>query len=277
MAKSKELMKTASDEVLAQLGDSYAVEKRGLSITLPRLGMISQDIVEEKKNSKTGKKEITVTTEAGTFFIESESDEKDEAGKNIWTKEEIGTEIEGIIFYKRYQLRFFDKGQQKFISSPIFDSMDEVVPLFCDRKEIERGTPAELKALYQFTDERDGKVKSKLADSRILYVLYKGEMFQMNVGGTSMYSLMDYEKTVKPPTVLTKFGSIGQENGAIKWNKMTFEVIRTINQEEAEIILTETEKVKKAIAISKASFTKRDEQSIKAKNDFDSLPSGSDK
>ncbi len=249
----KELANVASDEVLAQLGESYPIEQGGLTIQLPRLGLVSQDITKETGTGKN--KKIEVVTPAGEFYIDQQTEEVDKDGKNVWSKEEIGDGFEGIIVFKRKQLRLYDEATEKYTSSPIYDNDDEVLPLFCDKKEIARGTPAELKEKYEFTTS-DGKVKSKLEDNRISYILYKGELYQMNLRGSSMWSLAKYEKTVVVPTVLTAFGSTAETKGQISWNKMSFKVVRKITGEEAKLILEKQDMLKKAIALSKASYAK---------------------
>jgi len=67
MSKGKELANVVSEETLVAMQEAYPVEQGGQRIILPRLGMISQDVTEEVKNAKTGKKEIKLVTEASTF------------------------------------------------------------------------------------------------------------------------------------------------------------------------------------------------------------------
>jgi hypothetical protein len=145
----------------------------------------------------------------------------------------------------------------------VYDSPDEVIPLWCDKKEVARGTPAELKAKYMFTNKK-GKEVSALEDNRILYVLYKDEAYQMNLRGSSMYSLMSYERTVSAPTVVTEFSSEAMEKGEIAWNKMTFKVVRKLTTEEAEKIAELQKEAIEAIGASKASFAKAGEEDLTA-------------
>lgn len=135
--------------------------------------------------------------------------------------------MEGIILYHCYQLSYFDEDTEKYASTPVYDSQDENLPLFSDKKQIAKGTPAELKALYKFTD-KDGKEKSKLKDNRIVYVLIGEELFQLNLHGSSMYSFMKYARTANPPTVITNFASEPQKKGQIEWNMMTFKPVRNL-------------------------------------------------
>lgn len=247
---SKEIVKL-DPELLAQLDASYPKEKSRLSIQLKKLGMFSQDVTE-----KVGKK-IEIINEAGEFYIEQASDELDENGKNVWVKNPIGTSIEGIVIYKRYQLSFYDDKSETFFSTPVYDGATDIVPLFNNvtKKEVARGTSEELKKLSEFLEVKDGKTVSKLKDNRVLYVLYKDELYQLTIKGSSMYAYMDYEKKIGNPTrYVTAFNSTARENGSIKWNQMTFEGTRSINQEELERAVEEVNKIKAAIAISKASY-----------------------
>ena len=262
--QKKELAVTASNEVLAQLASSYPQEEGGRGITLPRLGMYSQDKTIETGTGRN--KKIEVVAAAGEFFIEHETDEVDENGKKLWKKDELGTEIEAIIFYKRHQLRLYDESTGEYTNSPVYDSKDEIVPLFKNKKEVARGTPDELKAMYMY--EKQGKRRSALEDNRILYILYKGDAYQMNLRGSSMYSLLSYEKTVQAPTVLTKMSSELCENGGITWNKMTFKDVRKLTGEEAEKVMNLQKEAAQAVVLSKASYAKKDEDIEEVTKDF---------
>jgi hypothetical protein len=242
MAK-KEIVDT---QVLAQLASSFPVETGRISIRLPRLGMFSQDVTEGKgKNMK-------VVAEAGTFYIENESEDTDETGKKLWTKDELGKEIEVIIVYQRKQLKMYDSDTKKFTSSPVYDDDNEVIPLFCDKKEVARGTPEDLKARYMV--EKAGKKKSELKDQRVLYVLYNGDLHQLNLGGSSMYSYLNYARKVSPITVVSALNSVFEENGDIEWNKMTFTNVGQISGEQVALVQENLAKVKTAIAAEKQSF-----------------------
>jgi len=246
--KGKDITLAPSEEVLAQLREAYPVEGNYNKIILPRLGMYSQDQTEGKG------KAMKVIAEAGTFYTEKESDEVDEeTGKKVWVKEELGNEIVGTILFKRKQLRMYDNDTEQFTSSPIFDSVDEIVPLFCEKKEVARGTTADLKALYQYVAE-DGKTKSKLEDNVILYVDVEGTVYQLNLRGSSMYAFKTFERTTLVPAVLTRFGSEAKSKGQIEWNQMTFEVERELSGEEALAVLTKVQEIKETIASEKAQY-----------------------
>lgn len=276
--KSTELAKTANEEILGQLAEAYPQEEGGKGIILPRLGMFSQDKTEETGKGKD--KKIRVVQAAGEFFIDKESDEEEDiidekTGKKtgtrkVWSKTELGDTVEGIIFYKRHQLRMYDESTEKYTSSPIFDTADEVIPLFCDRKEIARGTPADLKAKFMYTN-KVGKEVSALEDNRIVYVYYEGDTYQMNFRGSSMYSLLAYERSVQAPTVVTEMSSEAMEKGDIAWNKMTFKAVRKLTAEEADNILELQKKAAQAIALSKASFQKGANANKEADEEMDKL------
>ena len=251
MKKSQEVA-IADPTMLAELKDMYPTETGNFTrISLPRIGFASQDVIEGVGKAK------KVVTEAGTFLIEKETDEfepiteeEKKAGKKpkkIWSKEEIGKEIEGIILYHRYQLSFYDEAKEEYSSTPVYDSQDEILPLFCAKKQIAKGTPKELKALYKFVGE-DGKEKSKLKDNRIVYVLYKDELYQLNLHGSSMYSFMKYGRTVVPPAVITKFTSEPQVKGKIEWNMMMF---TSMGPTDVSLTLGKVKEIKLAIQLEK--------------------------
>lgn len=255
---TKALAKPIDQDILDQLKDSQPMEETFQRIQFPRLGMYSQDVTEESTNPKTKKKEITVIAEAGMFYIEKETEEVDEDGKKKWERTEIGNTIEATILYNRKQLKYYDANTEKFTSSPIYDTEDEIIPLFSDKQEVAKDTPAELKKLYQYVDPADGKTKSNLKDNRILYVLYEGEVYQMNLGGSSMFAFMKYNREVKPviSAVLTNFFSEAKVKGKIAWNQMVFTKTRDLQSEEAMAVLEQVNIIKDSIN-SEKSFCSR--------------------
>lgn len=258
---SQELDTTIND-LLAELAQSYPQESGVNRLLLPRLTFKSQDVMEGKGKSK------KVVIEAGTFFTERPTDEKNEEGKNIWDKTELGLEIEGIIVYRRKQLRFYDEPNDVYYSTPIFDDVNEVVPLFKGKEKYATGTTAQLKALFEFVNE-EGKTRSKLEDNMVLYIIYADELYQMSLRGSSMYSFRDYEKKASPSvnTVLTVFNSEPQEKGSIQWNQMMFKAVRTINAEEAHLVVEYRDKIKEAIEAEKAYYAQAQQAS-------EALPAG---
>ena len=250
MAKKEETALTVSApaEVLAVIGDSFPVERGFNKMFFPRLGFYSQDQVEGKG------KAMKVTTEAGTFYLENQTDEVDpETGKRKWSKTEIGTEVEGIILYFRKQLKYYDG--TSFTSSPIYDTEDEVIPLFKDKAQVDKGTPEELRKreIYQGKTAA-GKPTSKLEENKVLYILIDGQTYQMNVRGGSMYAFGAYKRLVMPPTVVTKITSESKENGAIAWNQMLFTSVRTITAEEAKKVQDQIDNIRTNVMAEKLAF-----------------------
>ena len=247
--KNNKLVSQPSDEVSQQLAQGFPQEQGFTRVIMPRLALVSQDKTEGKG------KAMKVIQEAGMFLKEYQSEETDSEGKKIWAKDEIGTEIEGTVVFQRRQLKMYDEVSGDFTSSTIYDSNEDVVPLFCNKAEIARGTPQELKAKYEYVDKKDGKTKSKLEDNKILYVLYEGEIHQMALRGSSMYACKTYFKENPNPTiVLTKFSSEPKEKGSIAWNQMTFETVRKLSGEEAEVILEHQNNIRQAIDQERAYF-----------------------
>lgn len=244
MTNNTTITTTLTDEQRALLGQMTPQEQGFTRIQLPRLGMYSQDKFEGK-----GKSAVLVK-EAGMFYLELPPETKD----GDWKKMEIGTSMEGIVLYHRKQLSYYDNATEKYTSSPIYDTPEDIVPLFMDGKEVHRGTTAELKAKYAYTDPDDGKVKSKLEDMRVLYVLKDGQVYQMTLRGSSMWAFSKYAKSCLVSSVLTKFNSEAKENGSIAWNQMTFDAVREITPEEANIVIDNLQKITTSIADEKAYF-----------------------
>lgn len=250
--KSQEVAVSASESSIDILKDAYPVEAGSVRINLPRIEYVSQDKLEGKGKDK------KVTVAAGTFFTSHETDETNDEGKKIWKKEEIGQEFSGIIFFKRKQLKMFDEKTQLFTNSPIYDHNDEIIPLFCNQSQIAKGTPDELKKKYEF-EAPDGKTKSKLEEHRILYILYAGEFYQMDIRGSSMYSFLSYERKAIVPTVVTAFSSEAKVKGSNEWNQMTFEIERKISESEAGEVIAKVNEIKATIATMKSNFNKPDQ------------------
>ena len=258
---TKELANVASEESLTLLKSEFPAQLGFTRVLLPRISFLSQDQVEGKGKS------MKVTAEAGLFFTEHETKEVDENNKFVWNKEEIGKSLEGIIFFQRKQLKYYDSASEKYTSSPAYDNDNEVVPLFLDKKEIDRGIPAELQKKYPGLTA-GGKPTSKLEVNTILYVLHKDEAYQVNLRGTSMYSYIKYARSVVPPSVVTKFCSEPQEKGTTAWNMMTFSVVRPITQDEVKVILEKIKEVKNSIMAEKEFYASKIVAETKADDDF---------
>ena len=239
MKKSTEITTTASKESLETLEKLYPKEQSFSRILLPRITFLSQDKMEGKgKNMK-------VVAEAGTFI----SEKPNEAGE--WEKEELGKEIDVQIFYHRRQLRYWDATNESFVNSPIYDTDEDIIPLFQDKKEIARGTQKELQARYPALE---GRKTSPLQDERVLYVLYRGEAYQMSIKGGSKWAFLTYSRKVNPSTVTTTISSEEKENGSITWNQMIFAEGSKISEKEAREIILKAEDIKLAIIAEKSYY-----------------------
>lgn len=255
MAK-KELMTVASDAQLAELSADFPMEASYTRMMLPRFGMASQDRTEEEGTGRN--KTIKIVAAAGTFFIEKESEDtvtrEDGTEGKVWNTDYLDEENpEIIILFQRKQLRYYDEEDKKYTSSPVFDSNNETVVLFRDRKEFARGTVEELKAMFPGKDKK-GKDISLLKDEKILYVLVNGDLHQLNLHGSSMWAFTKYAGKVVPPSVVTILGSEAKENGAVAWNQMTFTAKRKLTSEEAEMAIAKLSEIKRAIAGEKEFF-----------------------
>lgn len=219
----------------------------------PRLVMQTQDKTEGKG------KAMTVIAEAGMFHSEVETPEIDGDGKAIWDNNDLGKSFEGTVVYYRKKLSMYDDATKKYTSSPLYDDETDVITLFCDRQKIATGTPKDLKALYMFTD-KEGKQKCLLQEMRALYVLYGGEVYEMTVKGTSMYSFLDYARRCNPSVFRCEFNSKERENGATNWNEMTFRNLRPLDTEELQTVLGLQSDIREGIAMEKEYFRSRNQK-----------------
>lgn len=220
-----------SQEITTELqGESLLPKESGyIRKMFPRITFVSQDKTEGKG------KNMTVVEEAGTFFTEKQTDELNEKGKKKWSHEEVGKSFEGVIFFTRKKLSFFDSAAAKYITSSYYDQDTDIIPLWQDGKKIAEGTKAELQEPYRY--EEEGKKKCKLQENKILYIYYEGEVFEMTIKGTSMFEYSGYYKTwnAEPNKNLTLISSVEAENGATRWNKTTYARVRQLTQEEWDI------------------------------------------
>ena len=232
--KMKKEIKVLSPEELAVLDESYPMSEESNKLTLPRLGMLSKDIIEETGKGKA--KVMKVIESAGTFYTESDEGEVNEkTGKKQWTKKFLGEDIDGIISYERKQLRKYDSSLKKFISSPLYDSNDQVLPLYLDKQIIKKGTASELQALYPALTQK-GKPTSDLKEETILFVIYEGQLYQMSLSQSSKWAFKDYKKGINPSKVVTKLSSTEETFGTNTYRKISFVDERYITQEELDLV-----------------------------------------
>jgi hypothetical protein len=271
MAKKNEL----TEEQLAVLNDGFPIsEDESSRLSFPRLEMLSKDLTEETGTGKN--KKIKVIEAAGTFFTEKDEGETDKDGKKKWTRTYITeAEIEVIIFFFRKQLRKFDSSLNKFISTPIFDSKDQVLPLYLDKQVIKRGTMEELQALYPALTQK-GKPTSDLKEETILYVIYEGEKYQMRLSVSGGYNFKTYKRSVNPSSVVTILGSEEGEFGSNTYSKVTFRKDRAINGDEFPLVIEGQNEIKEQVESDEAYYL-QNADSRKADEDLDKLAAPSKK
>ena len=230
----KKINNEITTEQINELNLAYPIAEESNRLQLPRFGMLSKDVVEE---SGTGKnKKITIIQPSGTFFTESDEGEVDEDGKKVWTKTFIdGETVDVQIVYHRRQLRKFDSSLEKFISSPIYDNAEQVIPLYLDKQVIQRGTQAQLQKLYPALTQK-GKPTSDLREETILYVIYNGELHQMNLSQSSKWEFKSYAKSINPSSVVTELSSKEETFGKNTYRKVMFKSKGLINRDQFEVV-----------------------------------------
>jgi len=213
--------------------------------------------------------EDKVVTKAGTFVTVARSEEKVD-DKYEYTEVPVGTDLVVDVLYERYKLNFYNSSDNAYVSSPVFDSKDEVVKLFSGGKEIASGTVAELQAPYMV--EKDGKKKSELQLLKVLYVLYNGAVHEMTLSFSNGFIFRKYKQETMVPVVHTKISSKKTEHGGNKYNEMVFTAGDYLTEEEAVKNLEIVENIKKGIADEKAYYGQVaiEQQAMTA------LPSGDD-
>ena len=251
MAKEKTSLTVVSQEELSLL-DGFFVQEGYKKTSFPRISFTSQDKTEGKG------KTLHVVTEAGTFFTVRPTDELNEDGKSVWEKKDLGKQIELHIIFERRQLRMYDSATEKFTSSPIYDNATDIVPLFCDKQQVDKGTPAELQAKYMTKTTAKGKPKSALEEERVLYVILDGVTYSMNIRGTSMYQFLSYKKSINPAKVITVITSEEKSSGQVSWNQMNFTALRPINKEEYDMVISTVRDLANGIVEEKAYFNKEE-------------------
>ncbi len=259
MLKKTQKVSVLTEEQLSLLNQNYPVSEDTTRLTFPRLGMLSKDITEEVGTGKA--KKINIIEVAGTFYTEKDEGEVNAEGKKIWTRKYLeGETLDVIIAFHRYQLGKFDSSLNKFISSPIYDNETQVLPLYLDKQVIKRGTEKELQSLYPALTQK-GKPTSDLKKSTILFVLYEGEMYQLNLSISSGWGFSTYKRSINPSAVVTTLGSIEETFGTNTYRKMSFTKGRVIDSEEFDLVIDNQNTLKEAVA--------RDEKFL--------LPAGSQK
>lgn len=238
-------MEHLSEEQLAILNENYPISADNSRLTFPKFGMESKDITKETGTGKN--KKIELIQAAGTFYTEKDLGEINSEGKKVWTKTYIdGETVEGIITFHRYQLRKFDSSLNKFISSPIYDNENQVIPLYLDKQVIKRGTEKDLQSMYPALTQK-GKPTSDLKKYTIIYFLYQGETYQFNLGVSSGWAFSTYKKLVNPSTVVTVLGSSEETFGTNTYRKVTFTKGSVITSTDFDAVLETQETLKQQV------------------------------
>jgi hypothetical protein len=236
----KELALT--DEQRALLDQSFPVGEESNRLSLPKFGMLSKDITETVGSGKT--KKINVLESAGTFYTEKDQGETNEQGKKVWTKTYIeGETVDVQILYFRHQLRMYDSSLEKFYSTPIYDSSEQVLPLYLDKAVFKRGTEKDLQAMFP-KQTLKGRLGSKLDKKTILYVLHEGEMYQFELSVSSGWEFSGYKRKVNPSTVVTTLSSTEEQAGSNVYRKINFNIKRPITSEEFDVVVENQSTVK---------------------------------
>lgn len=252
MSKNKELVTQASEEQLAELRALYPQEDTYQKIQVPRLGMLAKDVIEEEGTGKA--KTMKVVNAMGEFYIEKEATNDD--GEKVWLKTFVeGDTIDVQIVYNRKQLSMWDDGQGMYTNTPIYDSNDEVLPLWEGGKEIARDTPEKLQARYPALTQK-GKPSSKLKEIKILYVIYEGETYQVNLSQSSKWEFLTYSKKTNPATVVTTIGSTEETNGTNTYRKMSFVAKSLLSTEQAAKVIEAANMIRSSIESEKAYYGK---------------------
>lgn len=265
--KTKTKSKEITQEQLEILDSAFPVIGEPNRTSYPRLGMLSKDIISETGSGKN--KKITVEQSAGTFYTECDEGEVDEeTNKKKWTKTFIdGEEISVNIVFARKQLRKYDSSLEKFISSPIFDNANQIIPLYLDKQIIKTGNQAQLQSCYPALTQK-GKPTSDLKEETILYVVYNGTTYQMNLSQSSKWSFKDYTKSVNPSTVITTLGSIEETFGTNTYRKLTFTNNRMITGDEFETVSENQSALKDTVANDAQLFLGSGETAEELANDL---------
>ncbi len=240
--------------------DSYS------RIQLPKIGMFSKDVLEETGTGKS--KKIELISPAGEFYIEAEG-EKDEEGKRTFNKTPIeGESLDVVIFYNRKKLSMWDDSTKVYTKTPLYDSKDEVLPLFEGKNKIATATPAELQAMYPSLSLK-GNPTSKLKEVTVLYVLYNGLPYEFELGMSSKYEFLTYKSSVVLPQMVTTLTpSEDRTVGSNTYKAVLFKSNGTINAEQGNLVIEAITSMTDIISSQKAHFARATPQTPLAAIEF---------
>jgi hypothetical protein len=216
-----------------------------------------------------------VVIKAGTFMLKVRSEEQKD-GKYEYTETALGDKVKLNVLFERYRLSFYDSSNEAYVSSPIFDSKDEIVKLFSNGKQIASGTVAELQALPEYTVEEDGKKKCKLQLQKVLYVFHDGQVKEMAMSLGNGYVWRKFKQENVAVAIHIEISSEKTENGGNKYNQMVFKNAGWLSEEEAERNLALVEDIKKGIESEKAYYGQAQAPADSVTLIPTALPSGDD-
>jgi len=253
---TKAVTTAASAEALAELANLFPQADSINRTIFPKLVFKSQTVLNEDEE---------VVIKAGTFFIERPTEEEDKNNKKVWEKVELGKSLDAHIIYHRKRLQMWDAKAEEFYSTPMFDKGNDIIPLFKAGEFVAEGTPGELKALFpeakEYVDKKTGETKirnvSKLRDAKVMYVLVAGELLEFTLQGTSLWSFEDYLKKFAVHACITSLNSTKEENGATKWNKVSFKVARDPNAEETALAISTVRGLLEGIEAEKEFYARK--------------------
>lgn len=194
-----------------------------------------------------------VKIKAGTFMLKVRSEEQKD-GKYEYTETELGSKVTLNVLYERYRLSYYDSANEEYVSSPVFDSKDEVVKLFKGGKQYLTGTVADLQALPEFTVEENGKQKCKLQLQKVLYVFFNDAVHEMALSLGNGYAWRTFKSDKVAAVLHIEISSEKTENGGNKYNQMTFKDAGYVTEEEAQRNLALIEDIRRGIDAEKAYY-----------------------
>lgn len=244
---SKEITTIQEGSALDKLRQAYPqhAEDSYVKTILPQITFKAKAVLDDA-----GEK---VVIKAGTFMSKVRSEEQKD-GKYEYTETEIGNKITLNVLYERYRLSFYDSANTAYVSSPVFDSKEEIVKLFSNGKQIASGTVAELQALPEYTVEEDGKTKCKLQLQKVLYVFHDGQVRELAMSLGNGYVWRKFKQNNIVPAINIEVTSEKTENGGNKYNEMVFKNAGWLTEEEAQRNLDLVEDIKKGIEAEKAYY-----------------------
>ncbi len=269
MSKNNEVAVIETGSALDKLRNAYPqhAEDSYVKTVLPQITFKAKAVLDES-----GEK---VAIKAGTFMSKVRSEEQKD-GKYEYTETPLGTAISINVLYERYRLSFYDSSNEAYVSSPIFDSKEEIIKLFSNGKQIASGTVAELQALPEYIVEEDGKKKCKLQLQKVLYVFHEGSVKELTMSLGNGYAWRKFKQENIVPAIHIEIDSKKTENGGNKYNEMVFKNAGWLTEEEAQRNLALVENIRKGIEAEKAYYGQAQTPSESMTAIPTALPSGDD-